>query len=199
MECQSIAGSGAAPAGISAADISASPLEVGWPGSLVREDHGEVSPLSREGLLSVGDSPSIRPITARPSLVPRSHPRCLVGRSCERLSLVSVVCETGKTAGLPRSADVPEWVRSRLLRRWLDICAAGVRSLRTWPRTFWSKRDSSLRLFLCDDAYDVLPGLTFTTRSWFPTTLLLVVAVTARAWAALLAEEATLSRGLLSR
>jgi hypothetical protein len=33
-------------------------------------------------------------------------------------------------------------------RRWLDICAAGVRGLRTWPPTFWSKRFSSLRLFL---------------------------------------------------
>jgi len=32
------------------------------------------------------------------------------------------------------------------LRRWLIICAGGVRSLRTWPRTFWSKRNSSLRL-----------------------------------------------------
>jgi hypothetical protein len=72
------------------------------------------------------------------------------------------------------------------LRRWLAICAAGVRGLRTWPLTFWSKRDSSLRLFLCDGAYDTSPGLTPATRSWFPTTLLLAVAVTARAWAALL-------------
>src|SRR4051794_14204721 len=85
------------------------------------------------------------------------------------------------------------------LRRWLAICAGGVRGPRTWPRTFWSKRDSSLRLFLCDDAYDASPGLTLTTPSWFPTALLLAVAVTARAWAALPKEEATLSRGLLYR
>ena len=90
------------------------------------------------------------------------------------------------------------WVGQAVsLRRWLGICAAGVRGLRTWPHTFWSKRDSSLRLFLCDDAYDTSPGLTLPTQSWFPTTLLLAVAVTARAWAALRAEEATLSRGLL--
>src|SRR5262249_12988830 len=31
----------------------------------------------------------------------------------------------------------------------------------TWPHTFWSKRDSSLRLFLCDGACDTSPGLTF--------------------------------------
>ena len=85
------------------------------------------------------------------------------------------------------------------LRRWLAICARGVRGLWTWPRTFWSKRDSSLRLFSCDDACDASPGLTLATPSWFPTALLLAVAVTARAWAALPKDEATLSRGLLSR
>jgi hypothetical protein len=89
------------------------------------------------------------------------------------------------------------WVGS--LRRWDNICAAGVRSLRTCPRAFGPKRFSSLRLFSCDDAYDPSPGLTPATRSWFPTALLLAVAVTARAWAALPKEEATLSRGLLSR
>jgi len=108
-----------------------------------------------------------------------------MGASREALSLTSVVCEVGKATGLPRSTDVPEWMRSCLLRRWLDICAAGVRGLRTWPRTFWSKRDSSLRLFSCDGACDTLPGLTLPTPSWFPTALLLAVTVTARAWAAL--------------
>jgi hypothetical protein len=92
---------------------------------------------------------------------------------------------------LPRSTDVPEWVRSCLLRRWLTICAAGVRGLRTWPRTFWSKRFNSLRLFSCDGAYDTSPGLTLPTPSWFPTAVLLAVAVTARALAAPRKEEAT--------
>src|SRR3954452_12496144 len=54
MECQSTAGPGAAPAGVAACVMSASPLEVGWPGPLVTEDHREVSPLAREGMLSVG-------------------------------------------------------------------------------------------------------------------------------------------------
>src|SRR4051794_7908309 len=112
MECQSVAGPGAAPASVAAADMSASPLEVGWPGPLVREDHGEVSPLSREGMSPVGGSPSISPITGGPSLAPRSHPRCLVGLSCEGLSLTPLACEAGKATGLPRSADVPGWVGS---------------------------------------------------------------------------------------
>jgi hypothetical protein len=122
-----------------------------------------------------------------------------MGSSYESLSLTCLVYQAGKTTGLPRSTDAPVRIRSRLLRRWLNIYAAGVRGLRTWPLTFWSKRKSSLRLFLCDGAYDASPGLTRTTQSWFPTTLLLAVAVTARAWAALPKEEATLSRGLLSR
>src|SRR4051812_7706323 len=114
MECQSTAGSGTAPASVAAAVISASPLEVGWPGSLVRKDHGEVSPLWREGMSSVGDSPSIRPITGRPLLLPQSHPCCPVGSSYESLSPTCLVYQAGKTAGLPRSADVPVWIRSRL-------------------------------------------------------------------------------------
>ena len=56
-----------------------------------------------------------------------------------------------------------------------------------------------LTLVLIDDAYDTSPGLTLSTPSWFPTTLLLAVAVTAHALAALPKEEATLSRGFLSR
>src|SRR5262249_5460758 len=62
-----------------------------------------------------------------------------------------------------------------------------------------AQADQQLALGLCDDACDASPGLTCATRSWFPTTLLLAVAGTARAWAALPWEEATLSRGLLSR
>jgi hypothetical protein len=58
------------------------------------------------------------------------------------------------------------------------------------------RSDSSLRLFYCDDALDASPGLTIPTRSWFPTTLLLAVAVTAHALAALRREEATFCREL---
>jgi len=179
--------------------MSASPLEVGWPGSLVREDHGEVSPLAREGISSVGDSPSIRPVTGRPSLAPRSRPCCLVGPSCERLSLSPLVCEAGKTAGLPRSADVPVWVRSCLYAGGSPSAPQEFAACGPGHIPFWSKRFSSLRLFSCDGACDTSPGLTLPTPSWFPTASLLAVAVTARAWAALPREEATLSRGLLSR
>src|SRR5262252_6558086 len=89
---------GAAPASISAADISACLPESVGRGSLVTEDPREVSPLSRQGdvvlhrlvgrqlllgrPLFVEDSPSIRSITDRRSLSPSSLPRCLISSPC---------------------------------------------------------------------------------------------------------------------
>ena len=103
MECQSVATSGAAPAGISAADLSAClPWSVGR-GSLVTEDPREVSPRSRRGdvvlhrqvgrqlrlgrPISVEDSPSIRSITDRHWLPPSSLPRCHISSLCRSPSL----------------------------------------------------------------------------------------------------------------
>src|SRR4051812_48901366 len=79
MECQSGVRSGAAPADISAADISAClPWSVGR-GSLVTEHPREVSPLSRRGDVVRGRiHPSIRSITERRSLPPSSLLRCLI-------------------------------------------------------------------------------------------------------------------------
>src|SRR3954447_4853550 len=86
MECQSGARSGAAPAGISAADISAClPLSVGR-GSLVTEDQREVCPLSGR-VISPGGSTLIWSVTDQPSLSPSSFTRRPVGSSCESLSL----------------------------------------------------------------------------------------------------------------
>jgi len=56
-----------------------------------------------------------------------------------------------------------------------------------------------LSLVLSDDACDTLPGLTLPLHPSSQPPLLLAVAVAARALAALPREEATLSRGLLSR
>src|SRR5215471_2908462 len=102
-ECQSGARPGAAPASISAADISACLPESVSRGPLVTGDPREVSPLSRRGdvvlhrqvsrqlrlgrPLFVEDSPSIRPITDRPWLPPSSLPRCLISSLCSRPSL----------------------------------------------------------------------------------------------------------------
>src|SRR4051794_32050864 len=103
MECQSGARLGAAPAGISAADISACLPESVGRGPLVTEDPREVSPLSRRGDLvlhrqvgrqfrlvrpiPVEDSPSIRSITERHWLPPSSLRRCLISVLCSPPSL----------------------------------------------------------------------------------------------------------------
>jgi hypothetical protein len=55
-----------------------------------------------------------------------------------------------------------------------------------------------LALVLCDDAYDALPGLAIPLNPGSRPPLLLAVAVTAHALAALPREEATLSRRLLA-
>ncbi len=95
--------------------------------------------------------------------------------------LSSVVYEARRTTGLPRSADVPEWGRSRLYAGGSrsapeEFAASGPDHMPFWPR-----RNSSLRLFCCDDADDASDKLTWSTRSWFPTALLLAVAVPAHA------------------
>jgi len=92
---------GAAPASLAAADISASPPDIGLPSFLVTEDPREVCPLSGGMLLSGPSSARplpvawaalksnaipILPITDRHSLPPSSLSRYPVGRSCERLS-----------------------------------------------------------------------------------------------------------------
>src|SRR3954454_1862369 len=103
MECQSVATSGAAPAGISAADLSAClPWSVGR-GSLVTEDQREVCPLSGR-VISPDGSTLIWSVTDQPSLSPSSFTRRLIGFSCESLSLagrrrvyhVSPICRGGE-------------------------------------------------------------------------------------------------------
>ena len=127
---------GAAPASISAADISACLPESVSRGSLVTEDPREVRPLSRRGdvvlhrqvgrplrlgrSISVEDSPSIRSITERPWLPPSSLPRCLI----------SVLCSPPSLAGRQRGYFVHLLDRSGgevvPLGRWYAIRARGT-------------------------------------------------------------------------
>src|SRR6516162_11494352 len=75
MECQSGVRSGAAPAGISAADISdCLPLSVGQ-GSLVTEHPREVSPLSQRGDVIRGRThPLSDPLQTGLRFLPRPFP-----------------------------------------------------------------------------------------------------------------------------
>ena len=111
MECQPGTRSGTAPAGVAAADISALlPWSVGQD-SLVMKDPREVSRLSPWGDVAFWLNPY--PVHYRPAFAcslipyPPSHRRALRYAFRGR-------CRPRETTGLPRSAAVPVWVRSRL-------------------------------------------------------------------------------------
>jgi hypothetical protein len=169
-ECQSGARPGAAPASISAADISAGLPESVGRGPLVTEDPREVSPLSRSGdvvlhrrvgpqlLLGrphfVEDSPFIRSITDRHSLPPSSLPRCLI----------SVLCSPPSLAGRQRGYFVHLFDHSG---GGSCLSAGGASSATGDIATpvpghvpFWSKPDSIFGLSLLTALISTSPGLT---------------------------------------
>src|ERR1051326_8549371 len=111
MECQPGARSGAAPASVAAADISALlPQSVGQ-GSLVTEDQREVCRLSPRGDVAGRLNPY--PAHYRPafacSLLLYPPPPGLALRLAFPAGLPA-----GEPTGLPRSAGVTAWVGSRL-------------------------------------------------------------------------------------
>src|SRR2546423_8070207 len=111
MECQPGTRSGAAPASVAAADISALLPESVGQGSLVTEDQREVCRLSPRGDVVRRLNPY--PAHYRPafacSLLPYPPPFRFTLRLTFRCR-----CRHRGTTGLPRSAAVPVWVRSRL-------------------------------------------------------------------------------------
>jgi len=185
----------------------------------VTPDQKEVCPLSRQGDVAwrgegepetflvppsrVADATPIRTITVRHSLTPSSFTCCPVGAPCGLLSLDPTGCGAGETTGLPRSADVTEWIGristpvARHLRRRSSVPPDLATHLLV-------QACQQLTLVLCDDAYDALPGLAIPLDPGSRPPLLLAVAVAAHALAALpeahefISEEATLSRRSLS-
>ena len=92
------------------------------PSFLVTSDQAEVCPLSRGVMLHPvtltsqpeGSTP-ILPITERLSLSPPSPTRRPIGSPCGSLSLLRQAQDArGRSTGLPRSMQVPAWVRFRL-------------------------------------------------------------------------------------
>jgi hypothetical protein len=110
----------------------------------LEEAQGE-TPFLCSSLCAHYSSIPIRAITARHSLSPSSFTCCPIGLPCDSRSLNPLAYGQG---GQQAYHVPPMYPRGEAasLRRWLDICAGGVRGLRTWPLTFWSKRFSSLRL-----------------------------------------------------
>jgi hypothetical protein len=71
-----------------------------------------------------------------------------------------LVYRAWRTTGLPRSADVPGWVGSRLYAGGSPSAPEEFGAPGPGHVPFWPKRFSSSSLFLCDGAWDALPGLT---------------------------------------
>src|SRR5262249_25957498 len=167
-ECQSGERPGAAPASISAADISACLPESVGRGSLVTEDLREVSPLSRQGdvvpyrqigrqlllgrLISVGDPPSIRSITGRHWLPPSSLPRCLISLLCSRPSLA------GRQRGYFVHLFDHSGVRSCLSAGGTSSATGEFAAPGPDHIPFWSKPNSILGLSLFTTFISTSPG-----------------------------------------
>src|SRR5262249_41061292 len=165
---------GAAPASISAADMSASLPESVGQGSLVTEDLREVSPLSRSGdvalhrqvgrqlllgrPLFVEDSPFIRSITDRPLLPPSSLPRCLISVLCSRPSLA------GRRRGYFVHLFDPSGVRSCLSAGGASSATGDIATPVPGHVPFWSKPNSIFGLSLFTAFISTSPGLTSSGR-----------------------------------
>jgi hypothetical protein len=169
-EYQSGARPRAAPASISAADISACLPESVGRGSLVTEDLREVSLLSRSGDIAlhrqvgrqlclgrplfVEDSPSIRSITDRHSLPPSSLPRYLISLLCSRPSLA------GRQRGYFVHLVDHSGVRSCLSAGGASSATGDIATLVPGHVPFWSKPNSIFGLFLFTAFISTSPGLT---------------------------------------
>ena len=120
-----------------------------------------------------GGSTPIRPITDRPSLAPSSFTRRPIGFSCESLSL----------AGRRRAYHVPPmctvWVRSRLSAGGASSAPEEFGAPGPDHVPFGPSVSASCAWSLVTTFISASPELTCTTRSWFPTALMLAVAASA--------------------
>jgi hypothetical protein len=118
-----------------------------------------------------GETPSFvllsAPSAAQPLSAPLQHGICFLppplpaapsARLAVRFPSTPLAYGAGRTTGLPRSADVPQW-KGRIctpVARHLRRRSSGPADLATYLLV---QANSSLRLFLCDGACDALPGL----------------------------------------
>jgi hypothetical protein len=165
----------------------------GWLTVHARRHQREVCPLSRGVMLQ----PLSAPLQHGIRFLPPPLPAAPSARLAVRFPSTPLVYGAGETTGLPRSADVPEWI-GRIctpVARHLRRRSSGPPDLATYLLV---QAVQQLALVLCDDAYDALPGLAIPLNPSPQPPLLLAVAVTARALAALPKEKDTLSWRLLA-
>jgi hypothetical protein len=173
-ECQSGERPGAAPASISAADISACLPESVGRGSLVTEDLREVSPLSRRRDVilhrKAGPAAPSRPtplrggLTLYPTHYRSAFASSLVPSPLPRQLPLRVTFPRGEATGLLRSPSRSLRGEVVPLGRWRVIRDGGRCNPRTWPRTFWSEPDSILGSSFLTAFVSTSPGLTWPGR-----------------------------------
>src|SRR5262249_48738036 len=127
---------------------------VRWPGSLVTPDQREVCPLSR-GVLS---QPLSAPLQGGNRFLPPPLPAAPSARLAARFPSTPLVYGAGRTTGLPRWADVLDWLGriSTPVARRLRRGSPGAPDLATY---LLAQAVGQLALVLCNDACDALPGL----------------------------------------
>jgi hypothetical protein len=122
-----------------------------------------------------GSTP-VRPIKGRPScsLLPYPPPHRLALR---------LAFPDGETTGLPRSATVTVWVRSRLSAGGTTAAPEEFGTSGPGHVPFGPSVSASCRLAFVTTFNSASPELTNTTPSWFPTPLMLgVAALASRPW-----------------
>src|SRR5208337_5522046 len=128
--------------------------------------------------------PLSAPLQVGIRFLPPPLPAAPSARLAVRFPSTPLAYGAGETTGLPRSADVPEWLGriSTPVARHLRRRSSGPPDLATYLLV---QAVQQLALVLCDDAYDALPGLAIPLHPGSQLPLLLAVAVAARALAAL--------------
>ena len=134
---------------------------------------------SRPGFPGRDVATPLRPITGRPSLPPSSCARSPVRSPCSFPSLAGGL----RVYHVPRLYPSGLGRASRPVARRLRVGNAEPHSLATCP--FGPSLSASLARRTSRSLRSTSPGLTNTAHSWLPTALMLAVAVSARAYAAL--------------
>jgi hypothetical protein len=146
-ECQSTVVLETAPASVAACDLSASPPHVGGP-RFAREGRPPGSQPAFAGRSVVRGGRTFYPFGYRTALAcSLILPPLSQGSLLRETFPPSLVSEAGRTTGLPRSVDVPEWIGSRLYAGGWSSASQEFGACGPGHVPFWPQRNSSWRWF----------------------------------------------------
>jgi hypothetical protein len=132
----------------------------------------EVCPLARGMRLPRGSTP-LRPMTDRPSLVPRSSPRTPLGSPCRALSQPPARLGERQASHVPRASPCGVGLASPPVAQHLPQVREAHLNLAT---CLWAHASQPLSLVRGDDVYRRFTSVDPRTPSWSPTPWMRVVA-----------------------